>query len=84
MFVETALGGTRAGGCAAQIVPENFYNGANAAAIRAALFDRFRLARLLGFENTNGVWFPRIDIRMKFSLYLSDGVARILERSRPF
>ena len=31
MFVETALNGVRPDGCAAQLVPEGFYNGANAA-----------------------------------------------------
>ena len=43
MFVETALNGVRPNGCAAQLVPEGFYNGANAAAIRSAIFERFRL-----------------------------------------
>jgi hypothetical protein len=71
MFVETALKGTRSRGTTAQFVPENFYNGANAAAIRGALFDRIGLTRLLGFENTNHVWFPRVDTRMKFCMYVS-------------
>lgn len=68
-FVELALTFAASDGFAAQIVPENFYNGANASAIRAALFGEFRLTTLFGFENTRGVWFPDIDTRMKFALY---------------
>ena len=71
MFAETALDGTGPGGTTAQFVPENFYNGANASAIRTALFDRLGLTRLLGFENTGKVWFPRVDTRMKFCMYMS-------------
>src|SRR6185437_7910151 len=71
MFAETAIAGTRPHGTTAQFVPENFYNGANAAAIREALFDRIGLTRLLGFENTGHVWFPRVDTRMKFCMYES-------------
>ena len=37
MFVETAFTAVRQGGTVAQFVPENFYNGCNAAAIRSAL-----------------------------------------------
>ncbi|WP_338638737.1 Eco57I restriction-modification methylase domain-containing protein [Burkholderia pyrrocinia] len=68
-FVELALTFPAQDGVAAQIVPENFYNGANASAIRAALFSDFRLTTLFGFENTRGVWFRAIDTRMKFALY---------------
>ncbi|MCI1016447.1 N-6 DNA methylase [Herbaspirillum sp. C7C2] len=68
-FVELALTFAASDGFAAQIVPENFYNGANASAIRAALFGEFRLTTLFGFENTRGVWFQDIDTRMKFALY---------------
>jgi hypothetical protein len=71
MFAETALDGTGPSGTTAQFVLENFYNGANAAAIRAALFDRVGLTRLLGLENTAKVWFPRVDTRMKFCMYVS-------------
>jgi len=69
MFVETALNGVRRGGCAGQLVPEGFYNGANAAAIRAAIFELFRLDRVIGFENSRGIWFPSVDTRAKFCLY---------------
>ena len=68
-FVELALSFAAADGVAAQIVPENFYNGANASAIRAALMRDFRLSALFGFENARGVWFPGVDTRMKFALY---------------
>lgn len=68
-FAELALTFPAPDGVAAQIVPENFYNGANASAIRAALLTDFRLSALYGFENTRGVWFPAIDTRMKFALY---------------
>lgn len=69
MFVETALDRTRTGGTAAQLVPENLYNGPNAAAIRAELFETTGLNPLLGFENTREVWFKDIDSRTKFCLY---------------
>lgn len=71
MFVETALAGVRGGGCAAQLAPEGLYNGANAAAIRATIFQGFRLDRLIGFENSRGVWFPEVDTRTKFCLYVA-------------
>lgn len=70
MFVELALRGTRAGGRAAQIVPENLYNGANASAIRAHLFENTELQALVAFENTRRVWFD-IDTRQKFCLYVA-------------
>lgn len=68
-FAELALSFAAPDGMAAQIVPENFYNGANASAIRAALLSEFRVSALYGFENTRGVWFAAIDTRMKFALY---------------
>lgn len=71
MFVETALAATRNGRITAQFVPEGLYNGANATAIRKELFTTFRLERLAGFENTKGIWFPAIDTRMKFCLYVA-------------
>lgn len=71
MFVETALAMTKEGRVAAQFVPEGLYNGANATAIRQELFSAFRLERLAGFENTRGIWFPKIDTRMKFCLYVA-------------
>lgn len=70
MFVELALRSTRPSGHAAQFVPENLYNGANAAAIRRFLFDRTELKRIVGFENTKRVWFD-IDTRAKFCMYVA-------------
>ena len=71
MFVETALAATKEGRVAAQFVPEGLYNGANATAIRKELFSAFRLEQLAGFENTKGIWFSKIDTRMKFCLYVA-------------
>ncbi|NEJ31730.1 N-6 DNA methylase [Rhizobium leguminosarum] len=71
MFVETALAATRQGRVAAQFVPEGLYIGANATAIRRELFTAFRLERIAGFENTKGIWFPRVHTAMKFSLYVA-------------
>ncbi|GJE19460.1 N-6 DNA methylase [Methylobacterium marchantiae] len=71
MFVESALALTRPGRVAAQFVPEGLYNGANATAIRGEIFDHRRLEKLAGFENTKGIWFPSIDTRTKFCLYVA-------------
>src|SRR5262249_45246172 len=68
MFVEMALFSTRDGGRAAQFVPENMYNGANATAIRRHLFEKCRLYLLIAFENAKKIWFD-IDSRAKFCLY---------------
>jgi hypothetical protein len=65
MFAELALDLVKQYGRAAQFVPENLYNGANAAAIRARLFEGCSLHALIGFENTKRVWFE-IDTRAKF------------------
>jgi len=70
MFTELALRATRPNGRAAQFVPENLYNGANAAAIRRFLFDECKLDRLIAFENTRKVWFDT-DTRAKFCLYVA-------------
>ena len=69
MFVETALQTTASGGYAAQITPEGLYNGANCMAIRKELFEACNLDRFLGFENTQGVWFPEVHRSAKFTLY---------------
>lgn len=69
MFVETAMEADRPGGWVSQVAPENLYNGANAAAIRQALFEQFQLSRLLGFENARETWFKGIDSRTKFCIY---------------
>jgi hypothetical protein len=66
----------RAGAMLAQLVPENLYNGANAMAIRRALFDRFEWQLLLGFENAREVWFRDIDTRTKFCLYAAKKAGR--------
>ncbi|WP_159013559.1 Eco57I restriction-modification methylase domain-containing protein, partial [Acidisoma sp. S159] len=70
MFTELALRATRPQGRAAQFVPENLYNGANAAAIRRFLFDECKLERLIAFENTKKVWFD-IHSAAKFCLYVA-------------
>ena len=56
MFVELALR-EPARGRAAQFVPENLYNGANAAAIRRHLFENTVLSGIVTFENTKKIWF---------------------------
>jgi hypothetical protein len=71
MFTELALKATRPHGRAAQFVPENLYNGANAAAIRRFLFDNCKLHELIAFENTRRVWFDT-DTRAKFCLYVAE------------
>ncbi|HEY1682883.1 MAG TPA: hypothetical protein VGF98_14650 [Candidatus Tumulicola sp.] len=71
MFVETALCAVRAEGIAAQLVPENLYNGANAAALRATLFNDFNLLMLIGFQNTRNIWFPAVYHRTKFCMYVA-------------
>jgi hypothetical protein len=68
MFVELAFRAIRKGGVASQIVPENFYNGANAAALRSFAFSHMKVLALVTFENTRRVWFD-IDSRQKFCLY---------------
>ncbi|MBI0539392.1 hypothetical protein D9599_28120, partial [Roseomonas sp. KE2513] len=69
MFVEAALHHVRPNGRVAQLVPEGLYSGANVATIRATLFDRFTTERLVGFENTRGIWFPDVHKSTKFCLY---------------
>lgn len=69
MFVETALSATREGGVAAQVVPDGLYSGANTSAIRQAMFERFTLDPLLGFENAAGVWFPGVHRSQKLCIY---------------
>ena len=69
IFVELALQLTREGGRAAQIVPDGFYLGANASAIRRELIDRWRWDLLLGFQNAHEIWFKDIYYRMKFCIY---------------
>lgn len=71
MLVETAFEITRPDGYVSQIVPENFYNGANAAAIRKTLFEHATLQKLYGFENRQHVWFDDVDTRAKFCLYVA-------------
>ena len=68
MFVELALTGINRFGRAAQFVPENLYNGANATAIRKHLYTQMKLESLVAFENTGKIWFD-IDSRAKFCLY---------------
>jgi hypothetical protein len=71
MFTESALTLARNGGVAAQVVPENLYNGGNAAAIRRALFEDCELAVLLAFENAREVWFKGIHSSTSFCVYVA-------------
>jgi hypothetical protein len=71
MFAETALAATRPNGVTAQFVPEGFYNGANATAIRKEVFNNFRLTKIGGFENKNEIWFKGVDSTTKFCLYVA-------------
>jgi hypothetical protein len=71
MFVETALEVTRQGGYCAQFVPEGFYKGANAAAIRQTVFTSFNLHLVVGFVNTRAVWFPSVHQQFEFCLYVA-------------
>jgi hypothetical protein len=68
IFTELALHGVRRSGTAAQLVPENFYSGANAAAIRGEIFTTFDLRSMIGFENRRRIWFD-IDSSLKFATY---------------
>jgi hypothetical protein len=72
MFVELAVKSISPRGSAAQFVPENLYNGANASAIRKQLFYHMKLNRLIAFENTHQVWFE-IHSAQKFCLYVAQG-----------
>jgi hypothetical protein len=69
IFVELALQLTREGGRAAQLVPDGFYLGANASALRRELVEGWQWERVYGFENTREVWFKDIDSRTKFCIY---------------
>ncbi len=72
MFVETAMSIARGDGCIAQFVPEGFYKGANAAAVRAALLEKRRLRLLLAFVNSRGIWFPSVHQQFEFCLFVAD------------
>jgi hypothetical protein len=69
MFIETALQITAPNGYAAQVLPSNLYNGANAAAIRRELLEHWDLQWVLGFINENEHWFNGIDESTKFTIY---------------
>lgn len=70
-FVELSLALSASGGTAAMIVPENLYNGANAMALRKQLTEVRGPLLLRGFENAKSYWFPDIDSRAKFCMYVS-------------
>jgi N-6 DNA Methylase len=72
MFAETAFQIARNGGYAAQFVPEGFYKGANAAALRTAVFNLFDLKLLVGFVNTRAIWFPSVHQQFEFCLYVAE------------
>ena len=69
MFIETALRMTAPNGYAAQVLPSNLYNGANAAAIRRELLENWDLQWVLGFINENEHWFKGIHTDTKFAIY---------------
>jgi hypothetical protein len=69
IFVELALQLTKPGGRVAQVVPDGFYLGANASAIRLELLESFSWEHLFGFENRREAWFRGIDSRTKFCIY---------------
>ena len=81
IFVELALQLTRKGGRAAQLVPDGFYLGANASALRRELIEGWQWERVYGFENTREVWFKDIDSRTKFCVYSArkGGTTRAIE-----
>lgn len=68
MFTELAFKAVKPGGVAAQIIPEGFYNGSNAAALRSHVYQNMHLQALITFENTRRVWFD-IHAAQKFCLY---------------
>jgi len=70
VFAELAMLTVRGDGIASQILPENFYSGANAAAIRAELFNEFDFQKLISFENKRKIWFD-IDSSTKFAIYVA-------------
>ncbi|MEU3681461.1 DNA methyltransferase [Streptomyces sp. NPDC030592] len=69
MFAESALALTRPAGASAQVTPSGIYNGANAQAIRAELFEHWDLSLLLGFINTGEAWFDGAHGALTFSVY---------------
>lgn len=83
IFAEFALYGVRERGTASQILPENFYSGANAAAIRGALFDEFEFRHLVAFENRRKIWFD-IDSSTKFAIYTGVRGGRTTEIAAAF
>lgn len=69
IFVELALQLTREGGRAAQIVPDGFYLGSNASALREELVTHWQWDHVYGFENTRAVWFKGVHTAAKFCIY---------------
>jgi hypothetical protein len=72
MFCELALNYTKPGGFASQLLPENFYNGSNAAAIRAEILTEFSLRVLISLKNSNRIWFPAVHAQTNFALYAAE------------
>jgi Eco57I restriction-modification methylase len=69
MFVEASMQLTRPGGYVAQVLPNGFYGGANAMAIRKELYEHWQLRAVLGFINTGEQWFNSVDATTRFCLY---------------
>ena len=77
MFVELALGLHSSHGIAAQIVPDNLYNGDNATAIRKEMLLRKELVKLYTFINTKRAWFE-VATNQRFCMYvIRNGVTEI-------
>jgi len=72
MFCEVALATVRHGGFAAQLLPENLFNGSNAAAIRSEMLNSFALRALIEFNNTNRIWFSSVHGQTNFALYVAE------------
>lgn len=68
MITEHGLDATAPAGFYSQVLPENFYRGANCMAIRERMFRDFAVSHLYAFVNTNEVWFPSVTSRFRFCL----------------
>ena len=69
MFIEVAMNLVRPGGLVGQVVPNGFYNGANAMAIRKELFENWEVRLVLGLINTGERWFRGVDATTRFAAY---------------
>lgn len=84
MFVESALALTQPQGAVAQVTPSGIYNGANAQAIRAELFENWTVKLILGFINTKEAWFDGAHAAMGFGAYSAHHYGKTVEFSAGF